>query len=121
VVVTGPTGSGKTTLLYALLSDINNQQLGVSIQTLEDPVEKKLPGLDPLKLSCMRKTKRDMLVPFWYKKSVGIIDTLIDTSTLASLKLIFPSKMPENSKMTWNNYRSGKETGSWSSIPRSAK
>jgi Tfp pilus assembly pilus retraction ATPase PilT len=64
VVVTGPTGSGKTTLLYALLSDINNQQLGV-----------------------------DMLVPFWYKKSVGIIDTLIDTSTLASLKLIFPSKM----------------------------
>jgi general secretion pathway protein E len=46
VVVTGPTGSGKTTLLYALLSDINNQQLGVSIQTLEDPVEKKLPGLD---------------------------------------------------------------------------
>ena len=46
VVVTGPTGSGKTTLLYALLANINNGQLGISIQTLEDPVEKVLAGID---------------------------------------------------------------------------
>lgn len=46
IVVTGPTGSGKTTLLYALLNHINNAKKGRSIQTLEDPVEVVLPGID---------------------------------------------------------------------------
>ena len=37
ILVTGPTGSGKTTTLYSVLNHINSE--GVSIMTLEDPVE----------------------------------------------------------------------------------
>jgi hypothetical protein len=48
-------------------------------------------------------------------------DTIVVSTTVPCIGILRPSKMPENSKMTWNNYRSGKETGSWSSIPRSAK
>lgn len=36
-LVTGPTGSGKTTTLYAILNELNREQ--VNIMTLEDPVE----------------------------------------------------------------------------------
>ncbi|MDQ6951709.1 MAG: GspE/PulE family protein [Mariprofundales bacterium] len=41
VLVTGPTGSGKTTTLYAALGEINSE--GVSIFTLEDPIEYRIP------------------------------------------------------------------------------
>lgn len=41
IIVTGPTGSGKTTSLYSMLNEVNN--VGVNIQTLEDPVEYSLP------------------------------------------------------------------------------
>lgn len=41
IIVTGPTGSGKTTSLYSMLNEIN--EVGVNIQTLEDPVEYSLP------------------------------------------------------------------------------
>jgi hypothetical protein len=32
--------------------------------------------------------------------------------TVPCIGILRPPKMPESSKMTWNNYRSGKETGS---------
>lgn len=43
LVVTGPTGSGKTTTLYAILRELNKP--GVSLFTLEDPVEISVPGI----------------------------------------------------------------------------
>lgn len=43
LLVTGPTGSGKSTTLYAVLQDLNTDQ--VNIVTAEDPVEYKLDGL----------------------------------------------------------------------------
>ncbi|MCC6233528.1 MAG: Flp pilus assembly complex ATPase component TadA [Verrucomicrobiales bacterium] len=43
VIVTGPTGSGKTTTLYAILNEISSTEL--SIFTLEDPVEIRMPGI----------------------------------------------------------------------------
>jgi type IV pilus assembly protein PilB len=43
ILVTGPTGSGKTTTLYSAISTINDPQL--SIVTIEDPVEYRLPGI----------------------------------------------------------------------------
>jgi type IV pilus assembly protein PilB len=43
VIVTGPTGSGKTTTLYAVLNEISSVEL--SIFTLEDPVEIRMPGI----------------------------------------------------------------------------
>lgn len=47
-LVTGPTGSGKSTTLYSLLNEIN--QVGVNIMTVEDPVEKEIPGLNQVQL-----------------------------------------------------------------------
>jgi type II secretory ATPase GspE/PulE/Tfp pilus assembly ATPase PilB-like protein len=44
VLVTGPTGSGKTTTLYAALGRILARG-GVNVVTVEDPVERRLPGV----------------------------------------------------------------------------
>lgn len=44
-LVTGPTGSGKTTLLYALIRWLLKNRSGLSIQTVEDPVELLIPGV----------------------------------------------------------------------------
>jgi|CXWL01.1.fsa_nt_gi type II secretory ATPase GspE/PulE/Tfp pilus assembly ATPase PilB-like protein len=43
-IVTGPTGSGKSTTLYTLLQTINSPSR--NIVTLEDPIEKKIPGIN---------------------------------------------------------------------------
>jgi type II secretory ATPase GspE/PulE/Tfp pilus assembly ATPase PilB-like protein len=43
IVVTGPTGSGKSTTLYTMLAEINEPHR--NIVTLEDPIEKKIPGI----------------------------------------------------------------------------
>lgn len=44
----GPTGSGKTTSLYAALSEINQSER--NIQTIENPVEYDLPGINQLEV-----------------------------------------------------------------------
>ena len=44
ILVTGPTGSGKTTTLYAMLAWLKEKTKG-SIVSLEDPIEKILPGI----------------------------------------------------------------------------
>jgi type II secretory ATPase GspE/PulE/Tfp pilus assembly ATPase PilB-like protein len=43
LIVTGPTGSGKSTTLYAALDSLNDSSR--NIVTLEDPVERKVPGI----------------------------------------------------------------------------
>lgn len=43
-IVTGPTGSGKSTTLYTILQALNDPTR--NIVTLEDPVEKKIPGIN---------------------------------------------------------------------------
>lgn len=44
ILVTGPTGSGKTTTLYALLREINREE--INIVSLEDPVEYRITGIN---------------------------------------------------------------------------
>jgi type II secretory ATPase GspE/PulE/Tfp pilus assembly ATPase PilB-like protein len=44
LLVTGPTGSGKSSTLYAALQHLNAPER--NIITLEDPVERRLPGLN---------------------------------------------------------------------------
>lgn len=44
IITTGPTGSGKTTTLYAILKQLNEED--VKIITLEDPIEYKLQGIN---------------------------------------------------------------------------
>jgi type II secretory ATPase GspE/PulE/Tfp pilus assembly ATPase PilB-like protein len=46
ILVTGPTGSGKSTTLYAALQAINDPT--ININTVEDPVEYKLPGVNQM-------------------------------------------------------------------------
>ncbi|MFK7995227.1 MAG: GspE/PulE family protein [Granulosicoccus sp.] len=43
IVVCGPTGAGKSTTLFALLEQIDYHSL--SVMTLEDPVEHRVPGI----------------------------------------------------------------------------
>jgi type II secretory ATPase GspE/PulE/Tfp pilus assembly ATPase PilB-like protein len=50
LVVTGPAGSGKTTTLYALLSHLAQVSKGISIVSLEDPVERLVPGVTQIEV-----------------------------------------------------------------------
>lgn len=49
ILVTGPTGSGKSTTLYALLKEMNTQE--VNIITIEDPVEYMLEGINQVQVN----------------------------------------------------------------------
>jgi type II secretory ATPase GspE/PulE/Tfp pilus assembly ATPase PilB-like protein len=51
LLVTGPAGSGKTTTIYSLLEHILKHSAGVSIVTLEDPVERDLPGVTQIEIT----------------------------------------------------------------------
>ncbi|MEI8197889.1 MAG: ATPase, T2SS/T4P/T4SS family, partial [Phycisphaerae bacterium] len=51
LILTGPAGSGKTTTIYALLSYIARQSSGLSIISLEDPVERHLPGVTQIEVT----------------------------------------------------------------------
>ncbi len=44
IYLTGPTGSGKSTTLYMVLEYLSQRQ--VNISTIEDPVEKNVPGVN---------------------------------------------------------------------------
>lgn len=49
MLVTGPTGSGKSTTLYATLSELSHPN--VNIVTVEDPVEKKMDGINQVQIN----------------------------------------------------------------------
>ncbi len=49
VLVTGPTGSGKSTTLYTVLGNLNRPN--VNITTIEDPVEKKVMGINQVQVN----------------------------------------------------------------------
>lgn len=51
ILVTGPTGSGKSTTLYANLREILYETPGRSIQTLEDPVECYIDGIEQTEIN----------------------------------------------------------------------
>ncbi len=49
ILVTGPTGAGKTTSLYAILQELNREE--VNVVTLEDPVEFQLAGVNQIQVN----------------------------------------------------------------------
>lgn len=49
ILVTGPTGCGKTTTLYALIKELNRED--VNIVTIEDPVEYKIKGVNQVQIN----------------------------------------------------------------------
>jgi type II secretory ATPase GspE/PulE/Tfp pilus assembly ATPase PilB-like protein len=51
LLLTGPAGSGKTTTIYALLEYMVEHSQGLSIVSLEDPVERDLPGVTQIEVS----------------------------------------------------------------------
>lgn len=51
LILTGPAGSGKTTTIYALLEQIARSGEGISLISLEDPVERDLPGVTQIEVS----------------------------------------------------------------------
>jgi type II secretory ATPase GspE/PulE/Tfp pilus assembly ATPase PilB-like protein len=66
LIVTGPAGSGKTTSCYALLQSIAQSAPGISLVSLEDPVERDLPGVTQIEVEpfgelTYERTLRSML------------------------------------------------------------
>jgi len=51
VLITGPAGSGKTSTLYALVDFIRTASHGLSIITLEDPVEHRIDGVAQIQVA----------------------------------------------------------------------
>src|SRR4051812_18130523 len=51
LLLIGPAGSGKTTTIYALLEHVVKSSSGISIVTLEDPVERDLPGVTQIEVT----------------------------------------------------------------------
>jgi len=51
LLVTGPAGSGKTTTIYALLEYLAAESPGLSIITLEDPIERLLKGITQIEVT----------------------------------------------------------------------
>ena len=51
LIVTGPAGSGKTTTLYALLQKTVELSPGLSVISLEDPVERAVPGVTQIEVT----------------------------------------------------------------------
>ncbi len=51
LVLTGPAGAGKTTSIYALLQHIAATSPGLSIITLEDPIERDIPGVTQIEVA----------------------------------------------------------------------
>ena len=51
LLVTGPAGSGKTTTIYALLEHIAAMNEGLSIISLEDPIERLVPGITQIEVN----------------------------------------------------------------------
>jgi type II secretory ATPase GspE/PulE/Tfp pilus assembly ATPase PilB-like protein len=51
LLVVGPAGSGKTTTLYALLAEVARLFDGLSIVSLEDPVERHLTGVTQIEVT----------------------------------------------------------------------
>lgn len=47
-IMGAPTGEGKTTSLYAIINDLNREE--VNITTIEDPVEIRIPGLNQIEI-----------------------------------------------------------------------
>jgi general secretion pathway protein E len=66
LLVTGPAGAGKTTTIYALLRHIVETNPGLSVVTLEDPVERDVPGVTQIQVQpfgelTYERTLRSML------------------------------------------------------------
>lgn len=51
LLLTGPAGSGKTTTIYALLQHILRTSPGLSVISIEDPVERQLAGVTQIEVS----------------------------------------------------------------------
>ena len=51
LLLTGPAGSGKTTTIYALLEAILAQSTGLSIVSLEDPIERDVPSVTQIEVT----------------------------------------------------------------------
>lgn len=51
LLLTGPAGSGKTTTIYAMLEHLVATQSGLSIVSLEDPVERDIEGVTQIEVS----------------------------------------------------------------------
>lgn len=55
IFVVAPTNAGKTTLAYAIIAEMHKQRHGISIITVEDPVEVRLPNTQQMEVASQGK------------------------------------------------------------------
>jgi len=60
ILLSGSTGSGKTTTLYAILEALKNK--GLTLSSIEDPVEREVPGISQTALNSERGLGYDPLL-----------------------------------------------------------
>ena len=75
MLVTGPTGSGKSTTLYATLGELSKPN--VNIVTVEDPVEKKIEGVNQYQINA----KAEQLSTFDHVEAIafeGLVQMEVD-------------------------------------------
>ena len=54
ILITGPTGTGKTTTIHSLLAEFAVERSDRQIITIEDPVERRIPGLAQVAVAPLR-------------------------------------------------------------------
>ena len=102
-LVTGPTGSGKTSTLYSILNELNTDDR--KIQTIEDPVEYRLPLLQQvnvdqhntfaLALRAALRQDPDVILVEWnldlsIQLRMSVVNSLMSFSAYLAMGLLMP-------------------------------
>ena len=71
ILVAGPTGSGKSTLLHASLLELDS--VSCNIITLEDPVERMIPGINQIEISLRDGLDYPQLLPAVLRQDPDVV------------------------------------------------
>lgn len=71
ILSSGPTGSGKSTLLYAMLNHLNQDWR--NIVTLEDPIEKNIPGINQTQVTTNGELSYSKMLPKLLRQDPDVI------------------------------------------------
>lgn len=71
ILSSGPTGSGKSTLLYSMLNYLNKEWR--NIVTLEDPIEKTIPGINQTQVQAEGELSYQSMLPKLLRQDPDVV------------------------------------------------
>ena len=80
-VMGAPTGEGKTTSLYAIINELNRNE--VNITTIEDPVEIRIPGLNQVEMDSKTSFASSLRTILRQDPDIILVGEIRDTETAA--------------------------------------